>query len=334
MALVGVAGYLARDSAPPSRWQIRRARIPSRRQIRRARIPSRRQIRCARIPSRRQVQRARIPSRRQLPARPVSRPGGRSARPDPVPAAGPARPDPVPRAAGPARPVSRPVAAGPARPDSRPARTSRGASSRGRWRLGRFQPGPRRLGRPCWQRRGGPAGPPGAGVRRGGHPGGADGLDGGGHRRSARRQWHWLRPARTADPIIAQAIDGNAAPLDFRAPAFTLTDQYGRPASLAGLHGKVVLLTFLDPVCTSDCPVIAQSSARPTRCSAAVTRRRTRRDRRQPGVPLGRVHAGLRPPGTPYRAAELAVPDGLPGPAAAGVAGLRHRGRRSCRRAG
>jgi cytochrome oxidase Cu insertion factor (SCO1/SenC/PrrC family) len=62
----------------------------------------------------------------------------------------------------------------------------------------------------------------------------------------------------SADPIIAQAIDGNAAPLDFKAPAFTLTDQYGRPASLAGLRGKVVLLTFLDPVCTSDCPMIAQ----------------------------------------------------------------------------
>ena len=62
----------------------------------------------------------------------------------------------------------------------------------------------------------------------------------------------------SADPIIAQAIDGNAAPLDFRAPAFTLTDQHGRPASLAGLRGKVVLLTFLDPVCTSDCPLIAQ----------------------------------------------------------------------------
>jgi len=62
----------------------------------------------------------------------------------------------------------------------------------------------------------------------------------------------------SADPIIAQAIDGNAAPLDFEAPAFTLTDQYGRPASLAGLRGKAVLLTFLDPVCTSDCPLIAQ----------------------------------------------------------------------------
>jgi cytochrome oxidase Cu insertion factor (SCO1/SenC/PrrC family) len=63
---------------------------------------------------------------------------------------------------------------------------------------------------------------------------------------------------RSADPIIAQAIDGSAAPLDFTAAPFTLTDQNGRPVSLASLRGKVVLLTFLDPVCTSDCPQIAQ----------------------------------------------------------------------------
>jgi cytochrome oxidase Cu insertion factor (SCO1/SenC/PrrC family) len=63
---------------------------------------------------------------------------------------------------------------------------------------------------------------------------------------------------RSADPIIAESVDGDAAPLDYTAPAFQLTDQYGRPTSLAGLRGKVVLLTFLDPVCTSDCPLIAQ----------------------------------------------------------------------------
>ena len=63
---------------------------------------------------------------------------------------------------------------------------------------------------------------------------------------------------RNASPIIAQAIDGNAAPLDFKAPAFALTDQNGRQVSLASLRGKVVLLTFLDPVCTNDCPEIAQ----------------------------------------------------------------------------
>ncbi len=61
-----------------------------------------------------------------------------------------------------------------------------------------------------------------------------------------------------ADVIIAQAIDGDAAPLNFAAHAFTLTDQAGHQVSLASLHGKVVLLTFLDPVCTSDCPLIAQ----------------------------------------------------------------------------
>jgi len=61
-----------------------------------------------------------------------------------------------------------------------------------------------------------------------------------------------------ASPIIARAIDGSSAPLDFRAPAFDLTDQYGRQVTLASMRGKVVLLTFLDPVCTSDCPLIAQ----------------------------------------------------------------------------
>jgi cytochrome oxidase Cu insertion factor (SCO1/SenC/PrrC family) len=61
-----------------------------------------------------------------------------------------------------------------------------------------------------------------------------------------------------ADPIIAEAIAGNSAPLNFAAPPFRLTDQNGTQVSLASLRGKVVLLTFLDPVCTSDCPEIAQ----------------------------------------------------------------------------
>lgn len=63
---------------------------------------------------------------------------------------------------------------------------------------------------------------------------------------------------RSADPVIARAIDGSAAALNFPAPGFRLTDQDGRQVSLASLRGKVVLLTFLDPVCTSDCPLIAQ----------------------------------------------------------------------------
>ena len=63
---------------------------------------------------------------------------------------------------------------------------------------------------------------------------------------------------RTADPIIAEAIAGYSPPLDTPASPFRLTDQHGRTVTLASLRGKVVLLTFLDPVCTVDCPLIAQ----------------------------------------------------------------------------
>ena len=61
---------------------------------------------------------------------------------------------------------------------------------------------------------------------------------------------------RTADPILALAIAGDSAPIDLPAPGFPLTDQNGQPVSLASLRGKVVLMTFLDPVCTTDCPII------------------------------------------------------------------------------
>jgi cytochrome oxidase Cu insertion factor (SCO1/SenC/PrrC family) len=64
--------------------------------------------------------------------------------------------------------------------------------------------------------------------------------------------------SRNADPILAESIAGSTAPLNFPAKGFRLTDQRGRTVSLAGLRGKVVLLTFLDPVCTTDCPLIAQ----------------------------------------------------------------------------
>jgi cytochrome oxidase Cu insertion factor (SCO1/SenC/PrrC family) len=62
---------------------------------------------------------------------------------------------------------------------------------------------------------------------------------------------------KTADPITAEAISGPNGELSTPAPNFTLTSQDGRPVSLASLRGKVVLLSFLDPVCTSDCPIIA-----------------------------------------------------------------------------
>jgi len=63
---------------------------------------------------------------------------------------------------------------------------------------------------------------------------------------------------RNADPIVTEASDGTPNVVDVRAPGFRLLDQHGRVVSLAELRGKAVALTFLDPVCTSDCPLIAQ----------------------------------------------------------------------------
>ena len=76
----------------------------------------------------------------------------------------------------------------------------------------------------------------------------------------------------TASPLVAEALDGSSAPLNFRAPAFQLTNQDGRQVSLASLRGKVVLMTFLDPVCTSDCPLIAQEFRQADRLLAGQQR--------------------------------------------------------------
>jgi cytochrome oxidase Cu insertion factor (SCO1/SenC/PrrC family) len=63
---------------------------------------------------------------------------------------------------------------------------------------------------------------------------------------------------RNADPIIAQAIAGVPVRLDLPAPDFQLINgESGEHVNLASLRGKVVLLTFLDPVCVG-CPQVAQ----------------------------------------------------------------------------
>ena len=61
-----------------------------------------------------------------------------------------------------------------------------------------------------------------------------------------------------ADPIISEATNGTPNVIDSPAPPFTLVNQHGIPVSLSSLRGHTVALTFLDPVCTSDCPLIAQ----------------------------------------------------------------------------
>jgi cytochrome oxidase Cu insertion factor (SCO1/SenC/PrrC family) len=60
------------------------------------------------------------------------------------------------------------------------------------------------------------------------------------------------------DTIVTEALNGQPEPTDTPATPFELTDQHGAPVSLATLKGRTIALTFLDPVCTSDCPLIAQ----------------------------------------------------------------------------
>lgn len=42
------------------------------------------------------------------------------------------------------------------------------------------------------------------------------------------------------------------------APAFRLTDQDGKPVSLAGFRGRPVIVTFIDPLCRDFCPLEAK----------------------------------------------------------------------------
>ncbi len=60
------------------------------------------------------------------------------------------------------------------------------------------------------------------------------------------------------DPLVAVSVDGAPNVTDAPAADFQLEDQFGRTVSLDSLKGSTVALTFLDPVCTTDCPLIAQ----------------------------------------------------------------------------
>ena len=60
------------------------------------------------------------------------------------------------------------------------------------------------------------------------------------------------------DTDLVEAINGTPQPASNPAPQFHLVDQRGQPVSMTSLRGYTVAMTFLDPVCTTDCPVIAQ----------------------------------------------------------------------------
>ena len=69
----------------------------------------------------------------------------------------------------------------------------------------------------------------------------------------------FTRPS-SSSPSQAAVLAGNPSldpgtPIHGAAPDFTLTDQFGRAVSLSDFRGKVVILAFNDPQCTTICPL-------------------------------------------------------------------------------
>jgi len=62
----------------------------------------------------------------------------------------------------------------------------------------------------------------------------------------------------SAGPIVHPASSGPPNAFDPPAPGLTLGDRSGTPVSLQSVAGRAVVLTFLDPTCTSDCPPAAR----------------------------------------------------------------------------
>lgn len=67
----------------------------------------------------------------------------------------------------------------------------------------------------------------------------------------------WSSAISASEPTQFIAVDGPAQPTDTAAPIFTLTDQHGQRYTLGEHAGNYTLLTFLDPVCWTDCPLLA-----------------------------------------------------------------------------
>jgi len=66
----------------------------------------------------------------------------------------------------------------------------------------------------------------------------------------------------SAENTFFLAQNGAASPLNTVAPRFTLTDQFNKAYSLGEHPGRVTLITFLDPVCWTDCPLLAGQVAK------------------------------------------------------------------------
>ncbi len=63
-------------------------------------------------------------------------------------------------------------------------------------------------------------------------------------------------PGASAD--AASAAGPGVAKVELQAPEIILTDQHDKPFVLSSFQGHRVILTFLDPTCSSECPIEAQ----------------------------------------------------------------------------
>lgn len=78
-------------------------------------------------------------------------------------------------------------------------------------------------------------------------------------------------PASTVVPV-ADTPSATWGAGEKRAPDFRLRDQHGRPVSIAGFRGRPVIVTFLDPLCRSYCPLEARRLNRVLRTFPAASR--------------------------------------------------------------
>jgi cytochrome oxidase Cu insertion factor (SCO1/SenC/PrrC family) len=71
----------------------------------------------------------------------------------------------------------------------------------------------------------------------------------------------WASFAGAETSLYLAAQNGPASAANLPAVSFTLTDQFDKPYSLGEHRNRVTLLTFLDPVCWTDCPLLARQLA-------------------------------------------------------------------------
>jgi cytochrome oxidase Cu insertion factor (SCO1/SenC/PrrC family) len=66
-----------------------------------------------------------------------------------------------------------------------------------------------------------------------------------------------IAPFLPSETTLFMAANGTVVPAHTTAPVFTLTDQHGATYTLGEHPGRVTVLTFLDPRCWTDCPLLA-----------------------------------------------------------------------------